>query len=452
VIAVSLCYNIVDSAIIILLNAMYNEPWKGALLELSVDELKTAQNFISELIQTLEVLQESKAEPIVIFPPEKNVNIDERRADKRFNIEIEGVCSIVERKESEIFTEIPIRIKDISRHGIRFVIDQPLIPSDILIIKFYLSSIKTTGQLYKNPQKKIYVEVRRVFEFLTSEGVKYEIGAQSVEGERVAELIKEREKHTLISKQLAAKGDVKILIVSIKEARAKYLEDMLQKQGYIVYEANKKQQAIALLRKNKCDIVVSDLDTVRINEFELLKDIRDEFPDTGSIVEIETIEDWMHILPLGVSDYLTKNFSDREFNIIIESVHKKLLYKSMFGSYFRRRQQASQNVLVLGGNEVFKKVLCNASKEKGLRLFFVNAEEHATTALKRYKIDFIITDTAITGLDGCRFITAVKKNFPNIMTVVVSKSLQERCDFLVSGADNFLVEPIATKEVFSLVG
>ncbi|MCQ3917236.1 MAG: hypothetical protein DPW20_07620 [Candidatus Brocadia sp.] len=59
--------------------------------------------------------------------------------------------------------------------------------------KFYRSSIKTSGLLYKNPQKKIYVEVRRVFEFLTSTGVKYEIDVQSIESERVIELIKERE-------------------------------------------------------------------------------------------------------------------------------------------------------------------------------------------------------------------------------------------------------------------
>ncbi|KAA0241977.1 MAG: response regulator [Candidatus Brocadia sp. AMX2] len=430
---------------------MYNEPWKEPLLELSVDELKTAQSFISELIQTLEVLQESKTEPIIIFPPEKNINIDDRRAEKRFDIEIEGVCSVMERGESEIFPEIPIRIKDISKHGIRFVIDRPLTPGDILTIKFYLSSIKTSGQLYKNPQKKIYVEVRRVFESLTSTGVKYEIGAQSVESERVIELIKEREKYTLINKQLAAKGDVKIVIVSMKEARSKYLEDLLQRQGYIVYEANKKQQAIALLRKNKCDIVVSDLDTVRINEFELLKDIRDEFPDMGSIVEIETIEDWMHILSFGVSDYLTKNFSDRELNIIIESVQKKLLYKSMFGSHLRKRQQANQNVLVVSGNEIFKKLLCNVSKGKGLSLFFVNSTGHATAALKRYKIDFILVDTEVGGLDGCRFLMDIKKKFPNIVTAVASKNLQERCDFLINGADNFFAEPIAMKEILALV-
>lgn len=430
---------------------MHKEPWKEPLLKLSVQELKEAHCFIEELIQTLETLRNAKVEPIIIFPPEKNINIDERRSDKRFNIEIKGVCSVVQGRGLEILQEIPICIKDISKHGMRFVVDQPLIPSDILIIKFYLSSIKTSGQFYKNPQKKIYVEVKRVLEFPTSAGVKYEIGTQSIEIERVIELIKEREKHTLINKQLAVKDEIKILIVSIKEARSKYLAELLLKQGYIVYEANKKQQAIALLRKNKCNIVVSDLDTVRINEFELLKNIKDEFPDIGSIVEIDTIEDWMHILSLGVSDYLTKNFSDKEFNITIESLHKKLLYKSMFGDYYIKRRQSNQNLLVLSGNEVLKKLLCDVSKGKGLKMYFVNASEHATTALKRYKIDFVLVDTDVTGIDGCRFVTNVKKDFPNIMTVVTSKNLQERCDFLVSGADNFFVEPIATKEILSLV-
>ncbi|MCK6468708.1 MAG: response regulator [Candidatus Brocadia sinica] len=98
-----------------------------------------------------------------------------------------------------------------------------------------------------------------------------------------------------------------------------------------------------------------------------------------------------------------------------------------------------------------KKLLCNASKEKDLRLFFVNTAEHATAALKRYKIDFILVDTEVPGLDGCRFLTFVKKNFPNIMTIVASKNLQERCDFLISGADNFFAEQIAMKEVLSLV-
>jgi len=308
-----------------------------------------------------------------------------------------------------------------------------------------------SGHVYKNPQKKVYVEIRRVAEFPTPTGLKYDIGAQSIESERVVELAKEEENRTLINKRLAIKGETRILVVSIKEALSKRLEEILLKQGYVVCKANQKQQAIALLRKNKFDIVISDIDTAKINEFELLKDIKTEFPHVGFIVEIDTIEDWKNILSLGADSYLTKNFNDEEFNIILESLHKKLLYKSMFGVDFKKSRLEGLNILALSRKEVLRNLLCSASKEKGLKLFFVDDTARALIVLKRYKIDFISVDAEITGREGCQFLMNIKKNFPHIETIVISKNLQERCDYLVSGADNFIVEPIESQEIFAVL-
>ena len=144
-------------------------------------------------------------------------------------------------------------------------------PSDVLVVTFQLPSTMVSGHIYKNPQKKVYVEVGRIIEFPTLAGLKYDIGAQSIESERVAKLAKEEENRTLVNKRLVIKGETRILVVSIKEALSKRLEEILLKQGYVVCKANQKQQAIALLRKNKFDIVISDIDTAKINEFELLK-------------------------------------------------------------------------------------------------------------------------------------------------------------------------------------
>lgn len=94
---------------------------------------------------------------------------------------------------------------------------------------------------------------------------------------------------------------------------------------------------MSTILKNKCDIVISDLDSARIKEFELLKGIRGEFPGIGLIVEIDTIEDWVHMVSLGVSDYLTKIFSDTELNVIVEALYRKLLYNNTFGDYSRKR-------------------------------------------------------------------------------------------------------------------
>jgi len=430
---------------------MQVESWKEPLLKLPFDELKKAQCFVTDLIQTLETLHAKTEESIVIFPPEDPLKIEERRRDKRFGMEIEGVCSLVKKQESEVSKDAPITIKDISKRGLRFITNQSFMPSDILVVTFQLPPTMVSGHVYKNPQKKVYVEIRRVAEFPTPMGLKYDIGAQSIESERVVELTKEEENRTLINKRLAIKGETRILVVSIKEALSKRLEEILLKQGYVVCKANQKQQAIALLRKNKFDIVISDIDTAKINEFELLKDTKMEFPHVGLIVEIDTIEDWKNILSLGVDSYLTKNFNDEEFNIILESLHKKLLYKSMFGIDFKKSRSEGLNILVLSRKEVLRNLLCSASKEKGLKLYFVDDTARALIVLKRYKIDFISVDAEITGREGCQLLMNIKKDFPNIETIVISKNLQERCDYLVSGADNFIVEPIESREILAVL-
>ena len=430
---------------------MQVESWKEPLLKLPIDELRKAQCFVADLIQTLETLQTKTEESIVIFPPEDPLKIEERRRDKRFDLEIEGVCSLVKKQESEVSKESPIIIRDISKRGLRFVTSQSLMPSDVLVVTFQLPGTIVAGAIYKNPQKKVYVEIRRISEFPTPEGIKYDVGAQSIEIERVTELAKEEENQAQVNKRLALKGDTRILIATIKETQAKRLEEFLLKQGYVVHTVRQKQQAIALLRKNKFDIVVSDIDTAKINEFELLKDIKMEFPNVGVIVEIDTMEDWKNILSWEVDNYLTKNFNDEEFNIILESVQKKLLYKSMFGVDFKKSRLEGLNILVLSKKEVLKKLLGSASKEKGLKLFFVDDTISALNVLMEHKIDFIIVDSEITGMEGCQLLMNIKRDFPRIETIVISQNLQERCDFLVSGTDNFIVEPIESQEIFAIL-
>lgn len=431
---------------------MQSDFWKEPLLKLTLDELRNAQAFIAELIHTQETLQKSQTDPVIVFPSQQSGKAGEQRKDKRFDIKIDGVYSVVKRDIPEGTGETPMYINDVSRHGIRFVTQQPLLPSTIVILKFYLSPVNQNEQLYKNPQKKIYAEIRRVVEIPSQTGVKYEVGALAIDNLRVEEVLKEEESRNLVNKRMAMKGDVKIMIVSVRESQLKHLEVTLLKQNYVVFKASLKQQAIALLRKTKCNIIVSDMDTARINDYELIEDIKEEFPDTRILVEIDTIEDWLAIAPLGVDDYLTKNFNDREFNIILESLYKKILYKGIFGDYFGIRRNRPQNILVVSGNDALRKLFCDVAREKDLKIYFVTNTEYAIIVLKRFKVDLIFVDTEITDLKGCYFVMYARKHFPCVSTVVASQNLNERCDFLISGADEFLVEPIDMQKITHLLG
>ena len=333
---------------------MQDDSWKKVISGLSLDELKEAQRFINELIPMLQALEnplEVPAEELTAapvenygeavfeeFPPSSG---GERREDKRFDIQIEGIYSLIKDEEPESALPVQhLQIKDISKHGIRFVTTQFLLPSNILIIKFHLPS-SDTRQLYKNPQKKIYAEVRRVVGVPTPLGMRYQIGAKSIEREEALELLKENEGFTLTGKRLAMKGDMRILIVSIREAQSKHLEEILQNQGYNVYRANQKPHAIALLRKIHCNVVVTDMVTAGIHDFELIKDLKGEFPYRGLVVEVDTVEDWLKISPLGADDYLSKNFNDKEFETTIELLHKKYYTKAFLATIFAKSAKTS---------------------------------------------------------------------------------------------------------------
>ncbi len=424
---------------------------KEPLLKLSFDELKEAQSFISELLQKLETHQQAKEEPVTVFPSEKDVPVEELRADKRFDTNIAGTCSVIKRGAANHLSEMPVCITDISKHGLRFIIAQPLVPYNILVLKFSLSPLKASaGQFYKNLQKKIYAEVMRVNEIPSPTGAQYEVGVMAIESEKVEESLKEEEYRNRIDRLLATKETFRILIVSLREAPSKRLETALFKQGYLVSRANQKHQAMALLRKNAYNIVISDIETVKMHDYELIKDIRGEFPNLELLVEVDTVEDWKAIFTLKVDDYLTRNFGDRELKLVLESSCKKLIYRNMSGSYHNARWKNNQNVLIVNKNEAARTFFCRASEGMKMRLYFANDVKHAGAILKRHKISLLFLDVETAGADGLLFLTNTKDEFHGIGVAVTAKDFQERSAYLASGADAFLVEPLGLQEILAM--
>ncbi len=449
---------------------MQDEGWKKTLSELTLNELKEAQRFINELIPMLQAVEDPTEAPteasteapaeaheeVMIeeyrppaqleeFPPSEG---GERRDDTRFDIDIDGVYAVLKGEETDAELQmLNLQIKDVSKQGIRFVSNQFVLPSNILIIKFHLPS-SNTRQLYKKViQKKIYAEVRRVVGLSTPRGMQYQVGAKSIEREEALELAKENEGFTITGKRLALKSDMTILIVSFREAHAKHLESVLRNLGYNVYRESQKPNTIATLRKINCNIVVTDMDTAGIQEFELVKDLKNEFPEICLIIEVATLEDWFQASSLGVDEYISKGFTDKEFERIIELLHKKLLQKNIFGNYFHNKDKHKRNCLVVGTDNVLKKYLCKASLQKNIKFYFVPDTNQSMAVLKKFKIDLVFVDSTIANVGECSFLAKTRRDFPNIEIFVISNNYLERHRYLISGADQFFIAQMGVEQI-----
>lgn len=115
----------------------------------------------------------------------------------------------------------------------------------------------------------------------------------------------------------------KILIVDDMANVRKSLSILLRKNGYNVDEAENGVGALALLKNNQYDLVVTDLKMEPIDGIAVLREVKLSSPDTQVILltAYGTVENSVRAMKLGANDYLTKPYNIAD---MLDAVRKAL--------------------------------------------------------------------------------------------------------------------------------
>lgn len=111
----------------------------------------------------------------------------------------------------------------------------------------------------------------------------------------------------------------RILVVDDEESIREFLEIMLRKEGYEVTVAEDGQKGLDIIKKKSFDLVISDLQMPNMTGLELLKNVKDQYPDMlfMMITAFGTTETAVEAMKLGAYDYITKPFKIDEVRIVI---------------------------------------------------------------------------------------------------------------------------------------
>lgn len=123
------------------------------------------------------------------------------------------------------------------------------------------------------------------------------------------------------------KSEITILVVDDEQMMRSLLERILTRDGYKVLLANDGQDALDILEKEKVEIVIADMKMPRLNGFELLKVVKDEYEHIGMIMmtaygDTYTVKD---ALLLGADEYVTKPFRSHEISLIVERAYWRII-------------------------------------------------------------------------------------------------------------------------------
>ncbi len=118
----------------------------------------------------------------------------------------------------------------------------------------------------------------------------------------------------------------RILIVEDEESIRKFVKINLERDDFLVREAETGEKGLEIVQKEEIDLVVLDIMLPGIDGFEVCKRMREQFPRIGIIMLTAKSQDVDKIIGLehGADDYMIKPFNPRELVLRIKSLLRRI--------------------------------------------------------------------------------------------------------------------------------
>jgi len=287
----------------------------------------------------------------------------------------------------------------------------------------------------------------------------------NVEGIRKPALVE----HTCVpTKETIHEYKSKVVVVDDEPINVKLVSAMLKTEQLDILAAYDGKEALKLINNNKIDLILLDIMMPEMDGYEVTRIIKGNI-DTKDlpiilITALNSEEDKKRGLDAGADEFITKPIN--KFEII--SRVKSMLKLKQYRDQMRVRKQTedplsipslnrvsvrncAQSILLVEDNpkdaEIIKQMLTNVP----YNLIQVTTGESAIDAAVNEKIDLILLDLMLPGIDGYKVCQCLKTNsrIPNIQIVMITSlsDLESKVRGLEEGVDEFLVKPIDKREL-----
>ena len=149
---------------------------------------------------------------------------------------------------------------------------------------------------------------------------------------------------------------MKILLIEDEKILRISLDKTLRVAGYGVHSCEDGKKALSILKKEKFDVVLTDIRLPGVDGTEIQKFVKEKFPDTKVILmtAFGSVESAVKALKMGAHDYLTKPFSPDE---LLHRMSQLRDYQSILVENIRLKEQLEEKPNLIGSDPAFLQVL-----------------------------------------------------------------------------------------------
>jgi two-component system cell cycle response regulator len=261
-----------------------------------------------------------------------------------------------------------------------------------------------------------------------------------------------------------------ILIVDDDPLNRKLLDAQLSSDQYNTITAADGFAAMEKAKTENPDLILLDIMMPGLDGYEVTERLKED-PETKDIpiiliTALDETEDKIKGLECGADEFLNKPVNTAELLARAKSLLRLKLYKDQLKSRKQSQQifteakgieeQSDERVnlptiLLVEDEEKDARLIQNYLQGDTYRLEFAKSGEEALSFVLRQKIDLILLDIILPGMDGFEVVSRLKDSeaAKNIQIVAITslQDMQSKIKGIELGADDYLIKPVNKHEL-----
>ncbi|MGD9098627.1 MAG: response regulator [Desulfobacterales bacterium] len=262
----------------------------------------------------------------------------------------------------------------------------------------------------------------------------------------------------------------RILVVDDDPMNVKLLEGILKKEGYESIKAFGGEEALAMVRRDRPDLILLDVMMPGIDGYEVTRQLKSN-PATAAIpvimiTALNGTEDKVRGLACGADEFLTKPVNAAELLARSKSMLRLKQYQDQL--MLRTRSETAfgkghgplapapgtphrQHVLLVEDNDKDLRLLSGQIEDGEYDLSVAHDGEAALQMILAGDVDLVLLDIFLPGMDGFEVCQRLKESAATrdiqVALITCLKDLEGKIKGMELGADDYLVKPVDGREL-----
>ncbi len=254
-------------------------------------------------------------------------------------------------------------------------------------------------------------------------------------------------------------GPLRCLVVDDSASARRVLVSGLRHFGFVTSEAGSGQEALKLAHQQKFDITLLDWRMPDLDGLETARRLR-QMPGRGGKIIIVT----GHVREEMMRDFAQERAVD---GVLLKPVSSPVMLDTIAAVRQSGRQTmegtgdfekrlvpdlGNRSVLMVEDNDINRELIEELLDQTGAQLTSVESGEEVLTAFARKRVDLVLMDLQLQGMDGLATTRAIRQELKQTEVPIIAMSAdaqpeaRQRC--LDVGMNDFIAKPIVVEELY----